>query len=115
MAALTITAMPVGGLSNATGFVAAAAGGDTIDGGTVLSGGVVLKVKNTNAATRDVTLADPRTTDLGYANPDTTVTVAATTGDVDIPVHPQYIDPATGLVNITYSAVTSLTVKVVRR
>jgi hypothetical protein len=112
MAALTVNTMPRLGIDNTTGFVTAAGGGDTIAGAG--SGGVYLHVKNTNAATRDVTIADPRSTDIGLAHPDTVVTVAATTGDVCIPIYPQYVNPVTGLVDITYSAVTNLTVKAVR-
>jgi len=115
MAALTVVAMPRTGVDNTTGFVAAAGGGDTIAGAETASDGVYLLVKNTNAATRDVTVADPRLTDLGLAHPDTVVTVGATTGDVAIPIYARYVDPATGLVNITYTAVTGVTVKVVRR
>lgn len=115
MALLTVVPMTRLGIDHTTGFVAATVSGDTIDGGQVAEDTVFLEVKNTNAATRDVTLVDPGLTDIGLANPDTTVTVPATTGDVAIPVYPQYINNDTGVVNITYSAVTNLTVRVVRR
>lgn len=115
MAALTINPMPRTGIDNTTGFVAAAAGGDTIAGAETAGDGVILEVKNTNAATRDVTVADPRLTDLGLANPDTVVTVAATTGNVSIPIYPQYVNPATGVVNVTYTSEVGVTVKVVKR
>lgn len=115
MTALAVVTMPPTGLDNTTALDTPG-GPDTIDGAAVATGTVFLRVKNSNAATRDVTIVDPGLTPLGLPNPDRTVTVAATTGDVSIPVPPACIDPASGLVTITYSpATTGLSVKAIRR
>ena len=70
--------------------------------------------KNTNAATRDITVVVPGTY---YAQnlPDVVVTIAATTGEELIgPIDRRLADPTTGLVTITTSAQTNLTVAAVK-
>lgn len=90
-------------------FSAAAAGGDTCDPGD----DNFLVVKNGSGASINVTLdTKPDTTDWGGTNPNLVVAVAAGT-ERYIPVNRSYLrDPATGKVNITYSAVTTVTVGV---
>lgn len=77
--------------------------------------GLVLHVKNTNGATRDVTIVVPGTT-LGQNNPDIAKTVPATTGDVFIPIpnDSRLIDPATGLITVTFSATAGVTVALLK-
>jgi hypothetical protein len=90
---------------------AAAASGDTARPGIH----AVLVVKNTNAATRDITIKYPGTLPSGDAIPDKVYTIAATTGELWIPLLEEYADPATsGQVVITYSATTNVTRAVVR-
>ena len=107
MAALSTTVLPLAGATIT--FVAAAAGGDTCETGP----GIVLHVKNGDATAHTVTLATPETVDGDLAVADRTVNVAAG-AEVAIPVTRRYRDPTTGLCALTYSAVTSVTVAVVR-
>jgi len=106
MAALTAAAVAPAG--TAVAYTAAAAGGDTCQTGA----GVLLLVKNGDGADHTVTLATPGTVN-GLAIADRAVTVAAG-AEVAIPVTSVYRDPATGRAAITYDAVTSVTVAVVR-
>jgi hypothetical protein len=71
-----------------------------------------LIVKNSGAAAT-VTVAVPGTLFNGVAVPDTTVTVASTTGEVWVALDVPYGDPA--LAAITYSTTTGLTRAVVKR
>lgn len=85
---------------------AAAAVGDTARPGKH----AVMFVKNTNAATRDITIKYPGTLVSGDAIPDKVYTIAALTGELCIPLLPEYADPATsGQVVITYSSITNVT------
>lgn len=89
---------------------AAAAAGDTARPGKH----AMLIVKNTNAATRDITIKYPGTLLSGDAIPDKVYTIAATTGELWIPLLEVYADPATsGQVVITYTATTNVTRAVV--
>lgn len=106
MAALTTTVVPLTGA--AVAYTAAASGGDTCQTGS----GVLLLVKNGDASSHTVTLATPGTVN-GLAIADRAVAVAAG-AEVAIPVTNDYRDPATGRAAITYAAVTSMTVAVVR-
>lgn len=106
MAALTTTVVPLTGA--AVSFSAAAGGGDTCQTGT----GVLLLVKNGDAASHTVTLTTPGTVN-GLAIADRTVTVAAGAQEA-IPVTNDYRNPVTGRAAITYDAVTSVTVAVIR-
>lgn len=73
-----------------------------------------IHVKNTNAATRTVTIASTSTT-IGLAVADPAVIVAATTGDNMIgPFPSEHFAQTDGLADITYSAVTNLSIAVFR-
>jgi hypothetical protein len=106
MAALATQTVSHTGL--AVAFSAATSGGDTCATGS----GLVLLVKNGDASSHSVTLATPGTVD-GLAIADRTVAVAAGVTAM-IPLPDLYRDPATGLCSLTYTAVTSVTVAVVR-
>ncbi|UNZ20626.1 hypothetical protein [Streptomyces sp. 891-h] len=109
MAALTTNVVPLAGLRTDNLFTAAAAGGDNCATGA----GVLLLVKNGDAASHTVTLATPQTFDGDLALEDRAVAVAAGQ-DAAIPVTDRYRDPSTGRCSITYDAVTSVTVAVIR-
>lgn len=90
-------------------YAAANAGGDACETGD----SIYLHVKNTNGATRTVTLVVPSSASTypNVAYQSVAVTVPATTGDRLIgPVSALFKDPSTGLCSITYDAVTGLTV-----
>ena len=91
-------------------YAAAAGGGDTFNPGQ----GTMLHVKNASGAAITVTIVTPGSTS-GQAIADVSVSVPATTGDRMIgPLSGSlFTDPATGVGNITYSGVTSLTVAIV--
>lgn len=90
---------------------AGAASGDTAKTGS----GYFLVVKNTNVATRTVTITVPGNTSYGEALPDKAYTVGATTGEEWIPLLDDYRDPSTGLAAISYSATADVTRAVVKR
>ncbi|WP_236241162.1 hypothetical protein [Streptomyces sp. CC228A] len=107
MAALTTTVVPIDG--TAVSFTAAAGGGDDCQTGA----GVLLLVRNDDASPHTVTLETPGVVDGDLAIGDRAVAVAAG-AQVAIPVTNRYRDPSTGRASITYDAVTSVTVAVVR-
>lgn len=108
MAALTVQQAAITG--TALTFAAAAGGGDTVQ----VSGDTILIVRNTDGTTKTVTVVRPGT-EYGQANPDIAHVVAATTGvSVIGPIPTEFADPTTGVVSITYSAVTGVTVAAVR-
>lgn len=97
-------------VSNTTVFVptlaAASGGGDSIapnDRG-------FLEVKNGSGATITVTMIVPGNTKYGLAQPDPTYAVIAGATAKIGPLPSDLANPATGLVDFTYSGVTSLTV-----
>ena len=90
---------------------AAAASGDTAKVGP----GYTLIVKNTNAATRTVTIAYPGTLPSGDAIPDKVYTIGATTGEEWIPLLSEYADPTSGQAVLTWSATADVTRAVVKR
>ncbi|MFE9923271.1 hypothetical protein ACFYQA_17300 [Streptomyces sp. NPDC005774] len=106
MAALTTAVMPLTG--GAIAYTAAAGGGDTCQTGA----GVLLLVKNGDASEHTVTMVTPGTVN-GLAIADRPIPVAAG-AVVGIPVNQDYRNPSTGRASITYDAVTSLEVAVVR-
>ncbi|MFE2046633.1 hypothetical protein ACFXAZ_38130 [Streptomyces sp. NPDC059477] len=106
MAALTATVMPLTGA--AVTYTAAAGGGDTAPTGV----GVLLLVKNGDSGSHTVTLVTPGTVN-GLAIADRAISVAAG-AEVGIPVTNDYRNPSTGRAAITYDAVTSMTVAVIR-
>lgn len=90
-------------------FTAAAAGGDTLP---PIGAGVFI-VKNASGASITVTVVTPGNTEFGVAQPDITVTVPAA-GERHIgPLTPNLTDPTSNGINVTYSAVTSVTVAVI--
>lgn len=89
---------------------AAAGGGDTIRPDDRAR----LHVKNGDAASKTVTIVVPGTT-FGQANPDVAAVIpAGEEWDFAGFGDPRLIDPTTGLVSVTYSAVTSVTVALTR-
>jgi hypothetical protein len=88
------------------GLAAASAGGDKVppnDRGALF-------VRNGSAASINVTVAVPGNTRYGQANPDVVVAVPAGADRLIGPFPPDLADPIDGLVAITYSAVTTVTV-----
>jgi hypothetical protein len=74
----------------------------------------LLRVKNTNGATRTVTVNVTKLRD-GLALPDVTFTVAATTGDVIwYGFESIFEQDDTGEAHITFSAVTDVTIQVIQ-
>ena len=105
MALLAIQPIPSTGLEAA--YVAATVSGDTCRP----SAGLVLHVKNANVADRTVTLVRPGT-EYGQANPD--VPVVVTAGEERFIPVPRAFADTDGLIDITYSAVTGLTVSLLK-
>jgi hypothetical protein len=109
MAVLTPHVVPQAGLRYDNLLVPASSGGDSCPTG----GGVLLLVKNADSASHTVTLVTPQTVS-GLAVADQTVSVPAG-AETAIPlIDKLYRDPETGLASVTYDAVTSVTVAVVR-
>lgn len=105
----TLATQVIAQAGTAITFAAAAGGGDACATGS----DVKLLVKNGSGSPITVTLVTPGKVDGDLDITDRAVTVAAgaTTG---IPVTDRYLDPVTGLAAITYSAVTTVTVAVIR-
>lgn len=70
--------------------------------------GVTLIVKNTNGATRDLTLVTPGT-EYGQAIGDQVVTIPATTGERIVRIPDEGFAGADGLVPLAWSATTGVT------
>lgn len=93
-------------------YAAAAAGGDTFapPGGTSTH----LRVKNGGGSAITATLAFPGTTSYGVAKPAKQSASIAAGAEVAIgPIPAEAVDTSTGLVSVTYSGVTTVTVAVV--
>ena len=90
-------------------FAAVGGSGDTV----AYDSRGFLQFKNTNGSTRVITLAVPGT-NHGTATPDLAVTIAATTGEEYIKVTSDMVDPTTGLIAISYSATSGVTVAAMR-
>jgi hypothetical protein len=105
MATLTYVQPTIAGTNPA--FVAASGGGDKVppnDRG-------YLHVRNASGGVITVTVLTPGNDKYGQARPDIAIAVPATTGERLIGPFPSDLaDPTDGLVAITYSGVTSLTV-----
>jgi hypothetical protein len=110
MATLTVQDADLDGLlwTGASVFVACAAGGDQF----LNDGRTWIHLKNTNAATRTVTINSQRNCDQGFDH-DQAVIVGATTGEAVIgPFPTARFSDTLGFVLLTYSAVTNLTIAV---
>lgn len=90
-------------------YAAASGGGDTVAPGD----DVFLHVKNADASDKTVTLVRPGT-EFGQANPDVAVVVTAGEQRMIGPLSREFADASTGLISVTYSAVTSVTVAACR-
>ena len=102
MALLAVQDITTLGLTPA--YTAATAGGDTF----MNNGQTVLHVKNGSAASIDVTVASAITCNRGFQHD---LVVAVPIGEKMIGPFPAYFtDPATGLVNVAYSASATITV-----
>lgn len=108
--ALLATQVPVAASGLVPAFGAAAAS-DTF----VPDDRTFLYVKNTNAATRTVTVTTPGTT-RGQSIGDMQGTVGATTGELVLGPFPAdaYADPVTGLATVTPSATAGVSYAVIR-
>lgn len=93
----------------APSFVAAASG-DTAKCGS----GYWLIAKNTNVASRTVTVVVPGNLATGDAYPDKVYTLAADTGEVWIPLLREYANATDGEAHLTYSATAGVTRVVVK-
>jgi hypothetical protein len=109
MAALPTQTVPLQGLQLDAQLVAATSGGDDCQTGA----GVFLVVKNADASSHTVTLVTPGSVDGDLAVADRAVVVAAAKTEL-IPLAPTYRNPTTGRASITYDAVTSVSVAVIR-
>lgn len=108
MAAITVqSASPTG---TALSFVAASGGGDTLN----VTNDVYLFVRNGDASSKTVTVVRAGNDAYGQAIPDIAVVVVAGATAVIGPIPPAFRDPGDGLVDVTYSAVTSVTVAAMR-
>lgn len=107
MALLTTQTITKAGL-NPVNAVAANAGGDTVR----VSDRTFLYVKNADASAKTVTIDVPGNTDYGVAKPEVVVTVAAGAIAFIGPIDTTFLQPGSspGTANVTYSAVTSVTV-----
>ena len=74
-------------------------------------GRTVLRVKNTNASPRTLTIETPITV-RGLAVADATFNIPATTGDVLIPILDEYLQPGKGEVFCSLDSITNVTVDV---
>lgn len=112
MAAITSQTIVTAGLAYTT--QSAAGGGDTATLASATDVGSFLIVKNGGGSPITVTIADPGVTPAGntVTAPANSVAAGAT---ALFPLLPAQVNPSTGNIAITYSAVTSVTVAVVRR
>lgn len=102
----TITPVAVNTAGASLTLAAASGGGDTI--ATALAPRVVFVVRNAGGSSITVTLAGVVACSQGSTH---NVVVTCPNGqDTDIVVPGQCVNPATGNVGVTYSAVTSVTV-----
>jgi hypothetical protein len=103
-----IAAQTVSTAGLAPTFASASAGGDQAPVG----GGYFLVVRNGGASPVTVTVVTPGTI-KGLAIADTALVIAAA-GEGIVPMDSIYRNPSTGRADITYSAVTSVTVGVLQ-
>lgn len=92
-------------------YAAAAAGGDTF---ALPHDKVALRVKNGSGASMTATIAFPGSTSYGVANPPRQSAAIAAGAEVVIgPIPASAVDGATGVVSVSYSSATNVTVAVV--
>jgi hypothetical protein len=104
MALLTAQRPAITGV--AATFAAASGGGDTLKPAT----NSVFIVKNGGGSPITVTVVVPGNTPYGLAQPDMTVSVAAGAEEWIGPLDSGLVDSSSGVISVTYSAVTSVTV-----
>ncbi len=109
MAAITVQQAQVTG--TALNLVAASGGGDTI---ATQDATTYLVVRNSDASSKTVTVVRPGNDEFGLAVPDIAVAVAAGATTVIGPIPAPFRNPSNSLVDVTYSAVTSVTVAAFR-
>ncbi|MCP8970571.1 hypothetical protein [Ectobacillus ponti] len=106
MADLTPTVINPNASSFSATLVAAAAGGDTF----INDGKTVFRVKNAGGSAVTVTFSTQSANNHGFKQ-NLAVTVPATSGDVLVGLFdPERFNDSNGRVNVSYSAVTSVTV-----
>jgi len=114
LASYATNVVGLSGLATITSLLDAAptpANGDDVATGT----GTFLVARNTDAATRTITVATPEVFDGDLALADRAFTaVPVTTGYAIYPLTDRYRDPATGRATLTFSATTNLKCIVVR-
>lgn len=108
MAKLTYVTPSIGGTAAAP--VAASGGGDTVAPGN----NSFIRVTNGGGSSINVTVAVPGNTKYGQAQPDVVVAVAAGVAKLIGVLPADLADPSDGLVHITYSSVTSVTVEAIQ-
>lgn len=111
MAVLTVQDAVVSGLTES--LAAAAGGGDSFDN----NGQCILEVVNGGGGSITVTIDDPGSPSPAGAtqfNPDVAVTVGAGASKLIGPFPPFRFNDANGRVNVSYSGVTTVTVRVIR-
>ncbi len=86
----------------------ASAGGDTVPPDTLI------RIMNGGASPITVTAVTPGTVDGDLAIPDRTISIPNATAKYVKFAQAVYGDPITGLVSLTYSAVTTVTLELVR-
>lgn len=114
MALLTVRTITASGAAVARTAVAAS---DTISGNDIADRGVILDVNNASAGSINVTVGDPGQTPAGNpasGTPAGRVIAVPAGGQRQIYIGPKNVDPATGVVTITYSAQTSVTAEAYR-
>ena len=107
MAALTVSAIVITGLDSSALFTAAAGGGDTFTN----TGREFIYIKNGDASPINVTFTTPATY-KNIALEDPVVAVGATDEMIIGPFAVGAFNNSSGLVDVAYSAVTSVTVAV---
>ena len=106
MALLTATTASL--LGTTVTYAAASAGGDTM----AFSANTELRIKNASGGSITATLAVPGNTEFGQAQPAVAIAVAAG-AEKAIALRPGLVNNGTGVISVTYSAVTSVTVALV--
>lgn len=112
MAALPLQTMTAAGLAPST--TSAGGSGDTVALASATDDRSFLQVTNGSASPITVTLADPGVTPAGNSGTATAVSVAASATKL-FPLSPALVNPSTGVINITYSSSTTVTVAAIRR